>query len=66
MTQGRAVLDFSEWNKTQEGASRAASAIRDGEMPPWYYKLAHASARLTETEAEALVAGLERSIRWPL
>ena len=63
VTEGRAILNFSEWNKTQEGASEAASVTRDGEMPPWYYKLMHASARLTEPDVEALAGGLERSLR---
>ena len=63
VTGGRAVLNFSEWNKTQDGASGAASAVRDDQMPPWYYKLAHASARLSETDVEALATGLERSIQ---
>ena len=63
VTEGRAVLNFSEWGKAQEGASEAASVVRDGEMSPWYYKLAHASARLTEPEVEELAGGLERSLR---
>lgn len=63
VSEGRATLNFSEWNKTQEGARGAASVTRDGEMPPWDYKLMHASARLTEPDVEALAAGLERSLR---
>lgn len=63
VTEGRAALNFSEWNKAQEGASQAGSVVRDGQMPPWYYKLALASARLTEPDVEALAAGLERSLR---
>lgn len=61
--EGRSVLNFSEWNKAQEGAREAASVTRSGEMPPWYYKLTHASARLSEPEVEALAAGLDRSLR---
>jgi mono/diheme cytochrome c family protein len=63
VTEGRAVLNFSEWNKTQEGASQVGSVVRNGQMPPWYYKLAHASARLTEPEVEELAGGLETSVR---
>jgi hypothetical protein len=59
--QGRRELDFSAWD-AYDPAQRAkklresADEIAEGEMPPWYYRLLHADARLTAAEREALHA----------
>ena len=58
--EGRRALDSSAWEydpaqrtkKLREGADE----ITEGEMPPWYYRLVHADARLTAAEREALRA----------
>jgi heme-binding protein len=55
--EGRAVLNFSEWNRPQEGAGDVAEIIRDGEMPPWYYSLVHPSAKLSDAEKRRLIDG---------
>ena len=38
---GRAALNFSNWDKPQDGAGDVASAIAGGSMPPWFYPLMH-------------------------
>jgi hypothetical protein len=48
---GRATLNFSEWNRPQEGAGDAAEAARGG-MSPWFYTFLGA----------ALAAGLAATI----
>lgn len=56
--EGRSKLNFSEANRPQEDADKAASIVNQGEMPPAYYTLMHKSARLTAEEKDALVKGL--------
>jgi hypothetical protein len=55
--EGRDRLNFSEWNRPQEG-SEAAEIVQEGEMPPFQYKILHGSARLSDREKAELVAGL--------
>jgi hypothetical protein len=54
--EGRAELNFSEWNKKQGEAHEAAKEIEEGEMPPRYYTLTHPEARLSAAETQALAA----------
>ena len=58
---GRSTLDFSEWNRVQDGASDAVEAVRSGSMPPWYYKLMHSNAGLSAADRNALADGLART-----
>ncbi len=62
VAEGRAVLNFSEWNRPQKQAGKAASEIREGEMPPALYTLMHSSATLNPDEQQALIAGLEKTL----
>jgi len=55
---GRASLNFSEWNRPQDGADSYAEVIRGGSMPPWYYAAVHPAARLSAKEKAELIAGL--------
>lgn len=56
---GRAVLNFSEWDRPQATNPReVVDSIRDGEMPPFYYRWTHESARLSDEEQAQLEAGL--------
>ena len=57
---GRSKLNFSEFDKPQDDADKAADTTEDGEMPPGYYTRfgLHSTAQLTEDEAAQLVAGL--------
>ena len=45
--EGRAVLNFSEWQRPQEEATKASEELMEGEMPPAVYLLMHAHARLS-------------------
>jgi mono/diheme cytochrome c family protein len=56
---GRGALNFSEWNRPQDGVGDVVDAIRSGSMPPWYYTLLHSNAGLNASEKSALISGLE-------
>jgi hypothetical protein len=62
---GRAVLNFSEWQRRQEEAGEAAEALAAGEMPPRIYTMMHAHARLSAADRAALARGLSASIQAP-
>jgi len=55
---GRARLNFSEWDRSQRRADRAAEVVDEGRMPPIQYRLLHPGARLSSSERQALVQGL--------
>lgn len=59
--EGRDHLNFSEWNRPQDGTDELAETIREGSMPPWYYGFLHPDARLSESEKERLIAGLRET-----
>ena len=54
---GRDELNFSEWDEGE--ADDAAEAVADGSMPPSRYTVVHRDARLSPSEIEELIAGLE-------
>ena len=60
--EGRAVLNFSEWQRPQEKSSDAAEELREGEMPPAMYRLMHAHARLSGPDRDRLARGLARTL----
>jgi mono/diheme cytochrome c family protein len=60
--EGRKTLNFSEWDRPQQGLGEIVDAIKSGSMPPWQYKLMHGKARLSAEEKRALIAGLEASL----
>ena len=60
--EGRAELNFSEWDRPQKEAKESAKVIRAGEMPPGTYLPAHPEARLSPLDREALAAGLQASL----
>lgn len=62
VVEGRAALNFSEWQRPQEEADEAAEEVRDGEMPLPIYAVMHAHARLSGPERERLARGLERTL----
>jgi mono/diheme cytochrome c family protein len=60
---GRHHLNFSEWNKPQPSVDEVVRAIRDGGMPPVQYKIVHADARLSQSQRDALVRGVQATYR---
>jgi hypothetical protein len=59
--EGRARLNFSEWNLLGPEMSRlrlkeACAEIKSGGMPLWEYRLIHSEARLTNADIEAFCA----------
>jgi hypothetical protein len=62
VSEGRAALNFSEWQRPQEEAGEAAEKVLEGDMPPSTYQLMHAHARLSAAERETLARGLEKTL----
>jgi len=60
VTEGRAELNFSRWpaagGEPAKAARKIDEAVSEGEMPPWLYRLAHPSARLSAADRAALAA----------
>jgi len=56
--EGRSHFNVSRWGQGKQDADEAASMVRKGEMPPWFYLPAHPEAQLTDAEAQALIGGL--------
>jgi len=56
--QGRAKLNFSRADRSQEEAGEAAETVRRGTMPPQDYVFMHPQARLGLRERQALIEGL--------
>lgn len=59
---GRAVLNFSEWDREQDEADDAAETVVDREMPPRRYLPLHPGARLDAEERRVLAEGLAAAI----
>jgi len=59
--EGRRILNFSEWDRPQQ-RGEAAEAVRDGAMPPLQFKLLHREARLSDTEKQQLIHGLQATL----
>ena len=61
VNDGRAAVNYSEWDKPQgEGSRNSAETVREGSMPPSYYTWfgLHSKAKLTSAQRTALIAGL--------
>ncbi len=59
---GRARLDFQQWNQPQRAARRAAEAVQRGSMPPSYYVWLHPDAKLSSAERQQLAQGLQATV----
>ena len=59
--EGREVLNFSEWHRPQEKATKAADEVFEREMPPGIYELMHAHARLSDADRDRLARGLAKT-----
>lgn len=60
--EGRESLNFSEWDRPQEEAGESAEELAEGEMPLWFFTLLRPSSRLSDTEKQDLIAGLEATL----
>lgn len=63
VADGRSAVNFSAWNKPQDGAGDVVEALVSGSMPPWYYTLMHPKAKLSKVEKQALVNGLVATLK---
>ncbi len=62
--EGRARLNFSQWNLLGADMSKrrlkeACREMRKGSMPLWNYKLAHPRARLTTLDLDTFCSGTD-------
>ncbi|GBD84060.1 hypothetical protein BMS3Abin02_00446 [bacterium BMS3Abin02] len=57
--EGRRKLNFSEWTSGGNEVGEMVETIREGEMPPVYFGWMHASARLSDSETQQLIQGLQ-------
>jgi hypothetical protein len=60
--EGRQHLNFSDWGQTRE-VDDIPRVIQNGSMPPAQFLIMHSNARLTQAEKDALVSGLQATIR---
>lgn len=60
--EGREHFNVSMWGiqKKNEGKD-AAKEVREGDMPPWFFLPTHPEARLSSTEKQELISGLEKT-----
>lgn len=58
VTDGRSVLNFSEWGSQRMETHEIAEVVNEGEMPPWFYVTMHPNANLSDSEKQALISGL--------
>ncbi len=56
--RGRAVVNFSKWDREQGAADDLRDAVEDGTMPPSNYLVLHPDAELSSAEKAALGAAL--------
>jgi mono/diheme cytochrome c family protein len=61
--EGRATLNFSEWDRPQPEVEELVEVIADGEMPPANYALIHPDARLSDAERATLIAAMRAMLR---
>lgn len=60
--EGRRFLNFSDWGRVREPFEIPEVVQRD-RMPPSYFLIMHPEARLTQAEKDALVSGLQATVR---
>jgi cytochrome c551/c552 len=66
--KGREELNFSTWQRydakqQQKNLKETVETVNDGEMPPWYYVIAHPEAHLADKDRQALVAWANQAQR---
>ncbi|MGH2540798.1 MAG: heme-binding domain-containing protein [Actinomycetota bacterium] len=61
--EGRATLNFSEWDRPQPKVDELLEVVEEGGMPPRTYTLIHPAARLSDAERATLVAAMDQMLR---
>lgn len=59
--EGRRRLNFSDWSRVRE-PHEISEVVQEGEMPLPIFLIMHPEARLTQTEKDSLVKGLQATI----
>lgn len=60
--EGRAALNFSEFDRPQDEAHEAAEEVEEGEMPLPIFLITHPDARLSDAERAQLIQGLRATL----
>jgi hypothetical protein len=60
--EGRRHLNFSEWGQRHPGINQIEAMINSGRMPPPQFLIMHPEARLTATEKQELIQGLQATL----
>jgi hypothetical protein len=63
VNDGRARLNFSEWDHANASFDDVDRMVTSGRMPIWNYVLIHPAAKLTPAETQRLLAGLRATFR---
>ncbi|MCX6073779.1 MAG: heme-binding domain-containing protein [Campylobacterales bacterium] len=60
--EGREHFNVSAWGASKKNKGKdAAEEVREGGMPPWFYLPTHPEAKLSATEKQELINGLEKT-----
>ena len=59
--QARENLNVTEWGRKKYKGDEAADEVREGDMPPLYYKPLHPESWLGDKERREFVAGLVKT-----
>ncbi|HML25020.1 MAG TPA: heme-binding domain-containing protein [Aggregatilinea sp.] len=62
VNEGRDTMNFSDWASHPQSAGEISEVIDSGEMPPFYYVMMHSEAKLSDTEKQQLIQGLQTTI----
>jgi hypothetical protein len=61
--EGRNRFNFSDWqNSFLRDTGEFSEVISEGEMPPFQYLLMHSNAKLSASEKEQLITGLQKTL----
>lgn len=60
--KGRQELNFSQWDRPPREPGESVEQVQKGEMPQWYYVIAHPDAKLSSAEHQALIQGLQATL----
>jgi len=62
VNDGRRRVNFSDWGRVRE-PDEIPEVVEEGEMPLPIFLIMHPEARLTQAEKDALVSGLQATVR---